>query len=156
MDLVKDATLPSKIPIGPLPPFDPPAPSRSRNMAAIRSKNTKPEMVVRSGLHRSGYRFRLHADGGNRRADILLARFKIGVFVHGCFWHGHPCRRGHVSKTNTQYWSTKISRNKLRDTRNIKDLESQGWRVILIWECQLDNGLKNLLELLEEIKANQV
>lgn len=156
MDLVEDATLLSKVPTNPLPPFDPPGLPRSRNMAAIRSKNTKPEMVVRSGLHRSGYRFRLYADRGNRRADILLARFKIAVFVHGCFWHGHRCQRGHVSKTNTQYWSAKISRNQLRDARNTKELESLGWRVVLIWECQVESGLKKLLEILKETEVSRI
>ena len=107
-------------------------------MAAIRAKDTKPEMVVRRYLHALGYRYGLH----NRRMpgtpDIVLRRFKTVIFVNGCFWHGHVgCRYYHLPSTNPEFWSDKIERNNERDARAIQELNRSKWNVIVIWECEL-------------------
>lgn len=113
---------------------------RRRNMSAIRSKNTKPEMVVRSLIHRLGYRYRLHCRNLPGKPDIVfISRRKI-VFVHGCYWHVHNCPAGQVvPRTNTEFWQTKRQGNVDRDLRHTKALETDGWSVKVIWECQTKN-----------------
>lgn len=109
---------------------------RSANMAAICGKDTKPEMVVRRLLHRMGYRFRLHRRDLPGKPDIVLPRFHKVIFVHGCFWHMHDCRHGMVSPTtNSEFWRTKRQGNASRDIRNRNALESTGWQVEVVWEC---------------------
>ncbi|MGA8165109.1 MAG: very short patch repair endonuclease [Waddliaceae bacterium] len=109
---------------------------RSRVMSKIRSGNTSPEKTVRSYLHARGYRFRLHRKGLPERPNIILPRFQTVVFVHGCFWHQCPlCKGGRLPKSNLAYWEAKLKKNQDRDKKNI---ESLGWRVIVIWECQID------------------
>ena len=111
---------------------------RSWNMSRIRGKDTKPEMVVRSLLHRLGYRFRLHGKGLPGRPDIVLARHRVVVLVHGCFWHGHEgCKDFAPPKTRTEWWLNKISGNKKNDAKTIAQLEETGWRVVIVWECEL-------------------
>jgi DNA mismatch endonuclease (patch repair protein) len=106
-------------------------------MRAIRSKDTVPEMVVRRLAHALGYRFRLHRPDLPGKPDIVFPGRRKVVFVHGCFWHGHDCRRGDVHpKTNPDYWRTKIERNKARDAVNLSALEDAGWQVITVWECE--------------------
>src|SRR5436190_1525969 len=119
----------------PLPPFAKPTSSRSRNMAAIKGWNTKPELLVRKTLHREGFRYRLHRRDLTGCPDLVLPKYRTVVFVHGCFWHGHECKIGHKPRTNTAYWSAKISRNVVRDRRNIEVLSEQGWQVRVIHEC---------------------
>jgi DNA mismatch endonuclease (patch repair protein) len=110
---------------------------RSRNMAAIRSRNTKPECIVRSALHRMGYRFRLHVRSLAGCPDIVMPKHQAVVFVHGCFWHGHGCRVGRrTPKTNRTYWLAKRERNRSRHETARKRLRRAGWRVLTIWECQ--------------------
>ena len=117
---------------------------RSWNMSRIRSENTKPEMAVRSLLHTMGYRFRLHSRGLPGKPDVVLPRYKTVIFVHGCFWHGHNrCKDFIVPKTNTKWWINKIKRNKQVDERNIVSLKKSGWKVKVIYECQLT---KNKIE----------
>ncbi len=109
---------------------------RSAMMAKIKGKDTKPEVLVRRGLFRRGYRFRLHKLIGSARPDIVLGRRKVAIFVHGCFWHQHDrCRHYRLPKSNLEFWSGKLSKNSQRDRHNVESLHQAGWRVALIWEC---------------------
>lgn len=110
---------------------------RSALMARIRSKNTKPELAIRSLLHRMGYRFRIHRKDLPGSPDIVLPRHKKIVLVQGCFWHGHTCRLASKPKSNEGYWSEKIIGNKARDQRNLEALKSAGWSVLELWECEV-------------------
>jgi len=110
---------------------------RSRNMAAIRSTNTKPELQLRSALFLLGYRYRLHGDLPGR-PDIVLPRYGTVIFVHGCFWHMHNCRYGRVApRTRSHFWSVKREANKARDARQRRALRRSGWRVLTVWECKM-------------------
>lgn len=111
---------------------------RSWIMRQVQSRNTKPELLVRSLAHRLGYRFRLYRRDLPGTPDLAFpARTKV-IFVHGCFWHGHPCRRGaRLPKTNAEYWQTKIARNKKRDRQHRRALRQLGWSTLVLWECQL-------------------
>ena len=112
--------------------------SRSEVMAKVLSKDTKPEIIVRSLLHAMGYRFRLHRKDLPGSPDIVLPGKKAVIFVHGCFWHGHDCKRGdRPPVNNAEYWNNKRSRNVARDAQHIIELESLGWRVLVIWECEI-------------------
>lgn len=111
---------------------------RSRNMAAIKGRNTKPEMRVRSLLHSLGYRYRLHRKDLPGKPDIVLPKYRTAIFVHGCFWHSHDCRWGMVTpKTRPEFWKEKRHGTTERDARNVLALEAAGWRVLVIWECEL-------------------
>ena len=114
--------------------------TRSRIMARVRGKDTKPELVVRRLLFGSGYRYRLHDRNLPGKPDLVfLGRRKV-IFVHGCFWHGHDCPRGNrLPKTNANYWRVKIERTRERDKVNAAKLEAEGWGVLVVWECQLRN-----------------
>ena len=116
---------------------------RSRNMAAIRSTGMKPEMLVRSLVHRMGYRFRLHATDLPGKPDLVFRSRKKVIFVHGCFWHQHAkksCKDGRAPKSNLGYWAAKLARNVTRDQRNMEALKAMGWRVLVIWECDTVKG----------------
>lgn len=106
-------------------------------MSGIRGKDTAPERLVRSLLHRRGLRFRLHAGDLPGRPDIVFPRFRAVVMVHGCFWHGHNCPLFRLPATRTEFWKTKITRNRLNDERASARLEELGWRVATVWECAL-------------------
>ena len=109
---------------------------RSYNMSRIRSKDTKPEMIVRSLVHQMGFRFRLHRKDLPGKPDLVLPRHRKVIFVHGCFWHMHRCRYGRVTpKTNAQFWQDKREGNVARDRRNRRQLRADGWDVLTIWEC---------------------
>lgn len=111
---------------------------RSILMSKIGSRNTKPEKVLRSLLHREGYRFRLNVKDIPGRPDIVLPKFKTVILVHGCFWHGHNCHKGTtLPRTNADFWRNKINRNKERDHEIKSKLASLGWKVITVWECEL-------------------
>lgn len=110
---------------------------RSRNMSRVRQKNTKPELLIRSILHRLGYRFRLNTPRLPGRPDIIFPGRKKVIFVHGCFWHGHTCRRGQVPSSNRDFWLPKLARNKARDAEVVKALQDLGWSVKIVWECEL-------------------
>ncbi|MGQ2908815.1 MAG: very short patch repair endonuclease [Aliihoeflea sp.] len=113
-------------------------PVRSRTMRAVKSKNTAPEMVVRKLIHGMGYRFRLHRKDLPGSPDLVFPSRRLALFVHGCFWHGHDCKRGaRTLKANTEYWTAKIERNRDRDSRAIRALAQKGWRTGVIWECEL-------------------
>lgn len=111
---------------------------RSRIMARVRGKNTRPEMIVRRLVFGSGYRYRLHNPQLPGKPDLVFPGRRKVIFVHGCFWHGHNCPRGsRLPKTNADYWRMKIERNRERDAANTAKLEAEGWGVLVIWECQL-------------------
>ena len=113
---------------------------RSRCMAAIKSKHTKPEVLVRILLGRMGYRYRLHMGGLPGKPDIVVPSKKLSIFVHGCFWHSHRCRYGRVvPATNVEFWRKKRLGNVLRDKRNFLVLRKSGWKVITVWECWTKN-----------------
>lgn len=114
--------------------------ARSRNMSRIRGRNTGPELRVRSLLHRAGYRFRLHGNDLPGSPDIVLPRYRTAIFVHGCFWHRHTCRKGtSLPKTRREFWQDKLARNRDRDEAVRGRIEDLGWRVIVVWECELRN-----------------
>lgn len=110
---------------------------RSWNMSRIKGRDTEPEMIVRSLLHRLGLRFRLHKRDLPGRPDITLKKYQTVVFVHGCFWHRHPkCFMAYTPKSNKKFWSDKFRTNVDRDRRVVSTLRRMGWRVIVVWECQ--------------------
>ena len=111
---------------------------RSWNMSRIKSGNTKPEIVVRSLLHNMGYRFRLHRKDLPGKPDIVLPRYRSVIFVHGCFWHRHKgCKNASNPKTKKTFWREKFKANVERDRKAQKELKSMGWRILIIWECEL-------------------
>lgn len=111
---------------------------RSANMSAVKGRDTGPEMIVRRLAHRLGYRFRLHRKDLPGRPDLTFPRHRAVIFVHGCFWHGHDCKRGSVRpQANGAFWAAKLDRNKTRDAENIENLERGGWRTLVLWECEL-------------------
>lgn len=113
---------------------------RSWIMSRVSGKDTKPEMVVRRMIHAMGYRYRLHARDLPGRPDIVLPKHKKVVFVHGCFWHGHPgCKRSDRPTSNAEFWNTKIDRNIVRDATAVAGLEAQGWKVLTVWQCRIRN-----------------
>ena len=128
---------------------------RSVVMAKIRSKDTKPEWIVRRYLYSRGYRYRKNVKGLPGTPDIVLSKYGIVIFIHGCFWHGHNCKKGKLPSSNTDFWKEKISNNKSRDAKNSDLLVKLGWKVIIIWQCEIskiDNRTKILNKLLEDIK----
>src|SRR5246500_4076105 len=111
---------------------------RSRIMRSVKGGDTAPEMTVRRLAHKMGYRFRLHRKDLPGKPDLVFPRLWKVIFVHGCFWHGHDCARGaRMPKTNTEYWDSKIRRNKDRDRSNSARLKKVGWRSVVVWECEL-------------------
>ena len=121
-------------------------------MSRIRSSNTKPELLVRKFLHAQGFRYRLNVKTLPGKPDIVLPKYKTVIFVHGCFWHGHAdCKYFKIPKTRTQWWTDKINTNKVNDTKAVKALKKDGWKVIEIWECnlkllELEKTLQSLLK----------
>jgi DNA mismatch endonuclease (patch repair protein) len=126
---------------------------RSRIMRAVKSRNTAPELFVRSLAHRMGYRFRLHQDNLPGKPDLVFPKFQKAIFVHGCFWHGHGCVRGaRVPKGNREYWLRKISGNWTRDQKNLARLTAAGWQALVVWECDLRNERKLKAQLTNFLK----
>ena len=114
---------------------------RSYNMSRIRNKDTTPEIIVRSTVHRLGYRYALHRKDLPGHPDLVLTRHHKIIFVHGCFWHMHRCRYGRVvPKTNKKFWKIKREGNVDRDIRNLRKLRREGWKVLVVWECQIRNS----------------
>lgn len=111
--------------------------TRSRMMAGIRGRNTKPERVVRSGLHRRGFRFGLHCKNLPGTPDLVLPKYSAVIFVHGCFWHGHGCSFFKMPGSRVEFWKAKFARNMAVDQKARKKLLQDGWRVLVIWECAL-------------------
>ena len=127
---------------------------RSLNMSRIRSSNTKPEEIVRKYLSGHGFRYRKNDKRYPGKPDIVLPKYKTVIFVNGCFWHMHGCSRSRLPLSNKEYWAPKIKRNVERDAENIAKLQSLGWKVIVIWECELKKTLLNntLTKLCAEIR----
>lgn len=115
---------------------------RGRNMAAVRSRDTKPERAVRRELHALGLRFRLHQASLPGSPDIVLRRHHTVVLVHGCFWHGHDCPRGKAPSTRLDFWLPKLAGNRQRDARQKRELQALGWRVLVVWECETKDQAK--------------
>jgi DNA mismatch endonuclease (patch repair protein) len=112
---------------------------RHHCMSHIRSKATKPEMVVRRWLWAHGYRYRLNVKSVPGKPDIVMRKYRTAIFVNGCFWHGHEgCKLFVLPKTNTEFWQAKIARNRERDQRNYDELIHAGWQVIVLWQCKLN------------------
>lgn len=110
---------------------------RSRMMAGIRSKDTKPEMILRKGLHSLGFRYRLHDKNLPGKPDMVFPKYNAVIFAHGCFWHGHSCYLFKWPASNTEFWRTKITRNMELDREHLVQLQEMGWRTGVIWECSL-------------------
>lgn len=109
---------------------------RRKIMQSVGTRNTGPELAVRQVLHGMGYRYGLHRKDLAGSPDIVLTARKKIIFVHGCFWHGHSCEKGKLPKSRTDYWQSKIERNKERDLSNISALNEKGWRTLIVWQCQ--------------------
>lgn len=125
--------------------------TRSRVMQSVSSENTKPEMLVRSFLHKNGFRFRLHSKKLPGHPDIVLPKYKTVIEVRGCFWHRHPgCRQATMPSSNVEFWQKKFKRNVDRDKKTEKQLNELGWNLIVVWECELksDEFLKSLPSLI--------
>lgn len=130
--------------------------TRSRIMAQVKSKNTKPEIIVRRFLHRLGYRFRLHRGDLPGSPDIVLPKYKIVVFVHGCFWHKHAsCYYATAPATRADFWEKKLNHNVIRDAQQIRKLNESGWRVMIIWECGLKHNPLNLDKILNFFNTHE-
>lgn len=126
---------------------------RSWIMSKVQSKNTRPELAVRSILHRLGLRFRLDGRSFPGNPDIVLAKYRALVFVNGCFWHQHTgCSRATIPKTNREFWQNKFRSNKLRDRRNMRQAKKLGWKTVVVWECQLKDTEALKKRLIQEIK----
>ncbi len=125
-------------------------------MSRIRSRDTGPEIHLRSLLHRAGFRFRLHAKDLDGKPDIVLPKYRTAIFVHGCFWHRHTnCRNATIPSTRAEFWQKKFDDNVARDRRNSAALEAKGWTVITVWDCDLkadpDRMLQNLSAKMREV-----
>ncbi|MGL4460857.1 MAG: very short patch repair endonuclease [Planctomycetia bacterium] len=112
--------------------------ARSAQMSLVRSKNTKPELIVRRLAHSLGYRYRLHQSGLPGRPDMVFASRRKVVFVHGCFWHKHDgCAKNRLPKSRVEFWESKLDANVARDAKNVRSLRKLGWKVLIVWECQV-------------------
>lgn len=125
--------------------------TRSYNMSQIQAKDTKPEMIVRKYLYSKGFRYRLHVKDLPGKPDLVLPKYKTVIFVHGCFWHAHDgCKYFKIPKTRTEWWKGKLYGNKERDVKHIEELKGIGWKVIVVWGCELkpkkhEDRLKRLI-----------
>jgi DNA mismatch endonuclease (patch repair protein) len=134
-----------------------PKQKRSDIMSHISGKETKPEILVRKFLFANGFRFRKNVKDLSGKPDIVLPKYKTVIFIHGCFWHGHTCKRGALPTTNFEFWKTKIGGNIERDKRDMFELEKQGWHVIVIWQCEIKNinlQVDRFKCLIKEIQSN--
>lgn len=123
---------------------------RSKIMSHIKSKDTSVEMMVRRRLFAMGYRYRVNYKALPGKPDIVFTKKKIAIFIHGCYWHGHGCgsRYAHTSQSNKAYWGPKIERTKQRDQEHIQALEDNGWKVIILWECQIKTDFETVIRAL--------
>ncbi len=131
---------------------------RSYNMSQVKGKNTKPEMLVRKFLHSNGFRYRLHVKDLPGKPDLVLPKYNSVIFVHGCFWHAHEdCEYFKMPKTRTKWWKEKLYGNKKRDKKNVKELKDSGWKVLIVWECELkqDKQEERLKKLIQKLEKNE-
>jgi DNA mismatch endonuclease, patch repair protein len=120
---------------------------RSDVMSKIRGRNTKPEMLLRTALFNAGFRYRLHKKDLPGKPDIVLAKYKTVIFVHGCFWHYHTdCREGRIPSTNSQFWKEKLEKNVMKDFKHSEQLSLLGWNVLIVWECEIENKLEEVMK----------
>jgi DNA mismatch endonuclease, patch repair protein len=132
-------------------------PARSVQMSLVRARDTKPELRVRRALHTAGLRYRLHAKDLPGKPDVVFRARRMVVFIHGCFWHQHPdkqCRLARMPKSRLDFWEPKLRANRARDIRNKLELETQGWTVLEIWECEIDTA--HLARLVRAIAARNI
>ena len=132
---------------------------RSRIMASVGTRNTKPELQLRKSLHQLGYRFRLHAKDLPGKPDLVFRTRRKAIFVHGCFWHGHECKWGKLPKSRLDYWVPKIRANRERDERTVASLRELGWSVAEVWQCELkdmDSAVGRVRKFLGPIGSNIV
>lgn len=123
---------------------------RQLNMSRIKGKDTKPEMLIRRGLHARGLRYRLHDRSLAGRPDLVLSKYRTAVFIHGCFWHAHGCALSKLPATRRDFWQGKMAANTERDRQAVDALQASGWRVLLIWECAVRGpGRLDLSEAIE-------
>lgn len=133
------------------------SPTRSRMMRAIKGRNTQPELILRKYLHAQGYRFRLHRKDLPGSPDLVLPRHGMAIFVHGCFWHRHPdCFYATTPGTRTSFWEAKFEANVRRDRVACENLQQQGWRVLVVWECGFKHCREHLYAIPELIQANNL
>lgn len=124
---------------------------RSQIMKCVKGKDTSPEKIVRSALHRAGFRFRLHRADLPGKPDIVLSRYRTVIFVNGCFWHQHPgCRKATIPEDNSEFWQKKLSATMKRDEKNQRELRDLDWHVVVVWECEI---LKSFEETMNRIFA---
>ena len=130
---------------------------RSQLMAKVKHKNTEPEIMVRHFLFSKGFRYRINVKTLPGTPDIVLPKYRVVIFVHGCFWHGHEnCKYYRIPKSNIEFWQSKIEKNRERDKKIIECLENEGWQVFVIWGCMLKEGFEGVMEsLYEDIKNVQ-
>ena len=128
--------------------------ARSHLMARIRGRDTGPELHVRRALWTDGFRYRIHVGDLPGTPDLVLSKYRIVVFVHGCFWHQHGCKRSKRPASNREFWNSKFDANISRDARNRMRLKDRGWTVTTIWECKLESATESLLTLLRELRSN--
>lgn len=127
---------------------------RSEIMANVRSKDTSPELEIQNLLKKHGYEYSTHVNDLPGKPDIVLSKTQIVIFIHGCFWHHHEgCKKGSFPKTRKAFWRKKILANVERDKRHISDLKELGWKVVVLWECEINKGLSNG-KLIEELKID--
>lgn len=124
-------------------------------MAAVRTSQTEPERAVLRALRSNGYRPAKSSYGLPGRPDVVLPSLRVVVFIHGCFWHGHSCKRGKLPKTNAEFWSRKIAGNKKRDARASRAVRALGWRCFSVWQCSLERDTKRLLNRLKALRAEE-
>lgn len=124
---------------------------RQRNMRNIKGKNTKPEILLRRALHARGLRYRLHCRNLPGSPDLVFPKYRTVIFVHGCFWHRHGCKYTSTPSTRKDFWEQKFFQNVRRDEKNVRALEQAGWRVGIIWECQLKKGGRKLSQYCDQI-----
>ncbi len=123
-------------------------------MSLIRSKDTRPELIVRKAVWAAGFRYRLHGEGLPGRPDLVFPALRTVVFIHGCYWHAHSCQKGRIPKQNSRFWREKFAANQARDQRNARLLRREGWSVLTVWECSLstvksrDRSVRKLLNAL--------
>ena len=130
---------------------------RSYIMSQVKGFNTKPEVLVRKFLFRNGFRYRVNVTSLPGRPDIVFTKFKTVIFINGCFWHGHDCKKGRLPKTNTEWWESKIKRTRENDKRAVDRLRKENWRILIIWECNLkgnktQSSLEKLKTKLEKLR----
>jgi len=126
---------------------------REKNMSRIRSKDTVPEKKLRSALHKAGFRFRKNVASLPGKPDIVLPKYKLVVFVNGCFWHQHlNCPKASIPKSNKDYWAKKLERNVVRDQINIKGLKTMGWDVKIVWECEINKNIQKIIDSFKKLQ----